>query len=148
MGEGCVCADDDFDTWLEDFGCRASSDRDVYRQIDDDLESFRDVDVARSFETAKKMFRPGSSSFCRYAILNNGKNEIIRIAAKLGCLLILHISNLSMIQTTNHGFDSWQKTHEPLMKLTLKWIPVLFTNFGPLFLFCIISCFVRIYFSD
>jgi hypothetical protein len=38
---------------------------------------FKNVDVVRGFETAKKMFRPGSSSFCHYTISKNGKFDFI-----------------------------------------------------------------------
>jgi hypothetical protein len=45
-------------------------------QIDADLAIFDDVDVAGGFQKAKDVFRPGSSSFCHYAIVDNGQHPI------------------------------------------------------------------------
>jgi hypothetical protein len=74
FGESCNCPKEDFDEWLQDFGCFPNEEgqQKIYQQIDDDLQSFQNVDVAKSYEEAKETFRPGSSSFCHYAISKNG----------------------------------------------------------------------------
>ena len=73
LGEGCSCPDEEFDLWLNEYGCTATNQA-IYRQIDDDLLPFGNVNVGESYKRAKEMFRPGSSSFCHYAISENGKN--------------------------------------------------------------------------
>lgn len=72
LSDSCECPEPDFDEWIQNYGC--TSGKTSYAQIDDDLKIFHDksVDISESFEKAKKKFSPGSSSFCHYAVLENG----------------------------------------------------------------------------
>ena len=70
LSDNCDCPRPDFDQWLQDYGCLSNGMK--YKQIDDDLQHFENIRVSKSFEEAKKKFRPGSSSFCHYAIVENG----------------------------------------------------------------------------
>ena len=73
LSDNCDCPRPDFDQWLQDYGCHSNGMN--YKQIDDDLQLFEnDVRVSKSYEEAKKKFRPGSSSFCHYAIVDNGSS--------------------------------------------------------------------------
>lgn len=63
----CNCPEQDFDSWLEDYGCTQS-----FEQIEKDLQPFQNLDMNVQIQKIiKKYHHPESTSFCHYVIKDN-----------------------------------------------------------------------------
>ncbi|XP_059473054.1 protein O-glucosyltransferase 2-like [Neocloeon triangulifer] len=66
--ETCNCPEDDFDSWMRDFGCPQRTDQ----QILDDLDMFPALNYSEFRAAAWERFdRPNSMSVCNYVVKNN-----------------------------------------------------------------------------